>query len=149
MSAVPAKQRASVSQSHSSLCTSSLQNFSAVCSCHSLPEAMLNLALTLLRLICSLHERFTPFPLTSYMTLLYIIYIFFSVCQELFWNLSCFFLHTFLSEKRLIGIFSSAVPFFTHFLFPHIHSHNVKFIYPNKTVRRASVFQSRTRLFLQ
>ena len=81
MSAVPAKQRDSVSQSHSALGTSSLQNLSAVGSSHSLSEAMLNLALTLLRLICSLHECFTPFHGLLHDVTIYYIHILFRLSR--------------------------------------------------------------------
>ena len=48
----------SIGESLSALCTSSLENVSAVCSLHSLTEAMLFLSLTLLRLIGSEHFSF-------------------------------------------------------------------------------------------
>ena len=41
----------------SSLGASSLKNFSTVCGCHSLSETMLFVSLSLLRLICSLHDK--------------------------------------------------------------------------------------------
>ena len=40
----------------STLGASSLKNFSTVCGCHSLSKAMFLFSLSLLRLICSLHD---------------------------------------------------------------------------------------------
>lgn len=45
----------SVRQSLSALCASSLEHLSSVSGSHSLSEAVLNLSLTLLRLVCSKH----------------------------------------------------------------------------------------------
>ena len=47
----------SIGEASSTLGASSLKNFSAVSGCHSLSEAMFLFSLSLLRLICSLHDR--------------------------------------------------------------------------------------------
>ena len=46
----------SIGEASSTLGASSLKNFSAVSGCHSLSEAMFLFSLSLLRLICSLHD---------------------------------------------------------------------------------------------
>ena len=51
----------SVGQLCTTLCTAASQNLATVCGCHTLPEAVLHLAVPLLRLICSLHGIVTPF----------------------------------------------------------------------------------------
>ena len=56
----------SVGQSCTTLCTAASQNLAAIRGCHTLPEAMLHLAVPLLRLICSFHENVTPFLLYHY-----------------------------------------------------------------------------------
>ncbi len=60
---IPAKNNAekSIAQSLSALCSASGEHLTTVGSGHSLAEAVLNLSLTLFRLICSYHLRFPPF----------------------------------------------------------------------------------------
>ena len=50
-----------VRETSSALCASSLENFSAVSSSHSLSKAMLHLSLTFLRLVCSEHSIAPPY----------------------------------------------------------------------------------------
>ena len=50
----------SIGQLCSALCTSSLQDLSAVGSSHSLSEAVFDLSLALFRLVCSLHAVAPP-----------------------------------------------------------------------------------------
>ena len=55
----------SIGEASSTLGASSLKNFSAVSGCHSLSEAMFLFSLSLLRLICSLHDSTSLILLTS------------------------------------------------------------------------------------
>ena len=94
----------SIGQSCSALCTSSLQDLSAVGSSHSLSEAVFDLSLALFRLVCSLHAVAPPskigilsiccnfglfeadcrIPMDLHHTTLYIIHFFGVSCQEFF-----------------------------------------------------------------
>ena len=77
---LPEVRKALVGQSFSALSASSLEYLSSVCSAHSLAEAVVFLSLKLFRLVCSKHFCVTPFP-WRLMTFLYIIYIFYAICQ--------------------------------------------------------------------
>ena len=63
-------QHESIGQLCSALSTSSLQDLSAVGSSHSLSEAVFDLSLALLRLVCSLHAVAPPSKIGIYFYLL-------------------------------------------------------------------------------